>query len=279
MSKITIKRYLNKKLKPITVYDDVDKGYFIYYSITYNRKTQNIKSICGAVMTEKAFNILEKENSLYNFEINYTNVCNGFSIIEEFEYLHKIVETIVKKYPDINIFDSFFTPLVKSFFDSLKDKLYNIAWQKDSYDFLLNDKNDTKNEYSVSDILDLKLYMNELDNSVYSKFSNFEHPEYERKQFYNSLNRSNNLIFNIECLSRISRINFKDYVLNSTLNMWHLINSIISFYGDKPKIVFILDLNHQKYYEDLLSKGIDCTEKEIILYCNYLENRLLAFDF
>jgi len=79
MKKITVKRFLNKKLKPLEVYKDLELGYPLYYSITYNRKTQHIKSLCGAVMTQKAFakfmhnldpkeKIIPKKLKSYTFE-------------------------------------------------------------------------------------------------------------------------------------------------------------------------------------------------------------------
>ena len=95
MKKITVKRFLNKKLKPLEVYKDLELGYPLYYSITYNRKTQHIKSLCGAVMTQKAFEYLEQTGEPLNYETNYQITYIKVNLKDELFLITKALELII----------------------------------------------------------------------------------------------------------------------------------------------------------------------------------------
>ena len=124
MGKITVKRFFNKKVKPIEVYDDLELGYPLYYSITYNRKTQHIKSLCGAVMTEKAFNYLEETGEPFNYETNYLITDYKVSLKKELFLITKATEIIVQNEKVENILNEDFVPRLKEYFRDLRESLY-----------------------------------------------------------------------------------------------------------------------------------------------------------
>lgn len=55
MGKITVKHYLNKRVKPLIGFDDNKKRWPVYIQITQNRKTTQIRSFTNAALTEEEF--------------------------------------------------------------------------------------------------------------------------------------------------------------------------------------------------------------------------------
>lgn len=89
MYKITIKHYLNTKLKPITIYENIE-AYPLYLQIIYKRKNNTIKSFTGAYMSIKAFENMQK--GLFYFD--ETSVYNDYNFRIEEE--PKILEFAIK---------------------------------------------------------------------------------------------------------------------------------------------------------------------------------------
>lgn len=286
MKKITIKRYLNKRIKPIQIYDNLEElGYPLYYRITYNRKTQDIKSLTGAVMTEKAFNHLQETGEPLYYETNYLKSYSDIKLIDEFNYLQKAVSFIVNERQKIDIFDSEFLEALKSYFEALDTSLFSLGW----YDyrhfkshFLHNRKERKTNKvpklYSVKDIFNKKFELTEDEKRISELYKGFSLQEFEIEQFYHSFNRDRNLLVSINQIEKITGQNIKPYFYEDALKYWYVINLVIhSHENNAVKIDFILDFTPTKYIELNQEYKYPVSDDEIILISNELKYKALFF--
>ena len=117
-SKITVKHYLEKKVKPTVVYPAIELGFPLYYRITYKRKTTNLKSFTGAIMTEKAYEHFKETNKVDNYETNYKRSCINLRLENELLFLEKALEEITRNNENISAFDEYFIENLKTFFNS-----------------------------------------------------------------------------------------------------------------------------------------------------------------
>ncbi|MCG8206154.1 MULTISPECIES: hypothetical protein [Tenacibaculum] len=264
-SKITVKRFFNKQVNGITVYKDIEeKGHPLYYTITYKRKTQKVKSMTNAVMTEKAFNYLEENNKPLNFETNYLpNAITSPQILKnELSFIYKAVKYIVENENSEDIYDSFFKDRLKRFFSNLKDSLYSIGWNR--YKHVINSENDFFKESK-----DILLFD--------EKYNNLKENPHLQQQFYYSFNRENNLIYNLNTMNEVLNIDLEPYIFRDTVKMWHVINLINIVYSDTICIDFIINYNENKIIEKSKEYKLPLTTKEIKTACNILKEKVLIF--
>jgi hypothetical protein len=244
MGKITVKSFLNKKLKPIKVYDDIEElGYSLYYSITYNRKTQYIRSFTGAIMTEKAFNYLQETNKPLYYETNYSSNVSMVKLENELEYIKKAVSFIVNDNQKNDIYDSDFIIQLKDYFKDLRESLLFIGWL--NYNIHINEEH--KNEKETENM-----------------FKEFKDPYYEIEQFYYSFNKEKTLIHNISQLEKVLNIDLKKYFFPEILKLWYVIDLIIKSYKHHSiKVDFIVNYDENKYIETNKKLKYPVTNQEI----------------
>ena len=296
MKKITIKRFLNKRIKPIQVYDDIeDLGYPLYYSITYNRKTQHIKSLTGAVMTEKAFEHLQETGEPLHFETNYFDeIDDGIRLQEEIIYLEKAVKFIVIDNGRDDIFDKDFTKTLKKYFENLEVSLFDIGWFK--YKFSLENLHHIKEQekqeelkrnkgkiklqkaLTYDDIKNMKFELTEDEKRMNELYKDLKNADYEMQNLYYSFNKNKNLIAIIRDINKMIGKDKTKYFYNDTLKVWYVIH-LITIYHDRnsPKIDFLLDFDPAKYIELNQKYQYPVTDNEINLISNELKYKALFF--
>lgn len=284
MAKITVKRFLNKKIKPIEVYSDLlDLGYPLYYSITYNRKTQYVKSICGAVMTQKAFDFLQENSEPLNYETNYLNFNFTIKLSSELDYIAKAVHFIVNENKQENIFDEDFIPKLKSYFERLDISLFNIGWLK--YDWIIEPKNilEKGKAYTPKEILSLKIEKTEDQERIDNLYLNRKDKFFEIEQLYFSFNKEKNLIKNIQTIENILNINLEQYFYSDTIKFWYVIDLIVLYHNKisenymSIKIDFIINDDLEVYTKFNEKHNYPVSNLEIIKICKVLKNHALIF--
>ncbi|MDY3319143.1 hypothetical protein PG637_08185 [Riemerella anatipestifer] len=283
MKKITVKRFLNKRVKPIMVWDDIEElGYPLYYSITYDRKTQNIKSLNGAIMTQKAFEYLNEKNEIFYREINYLKGFMPYDLIEELEYIKKAVYFIVEDRGLKNIFNKEFTNVLKNYFNELEDALFYIGWLKYDHlqrNFLHLKKERTRKKpikpLTVADILKMKIKQTP-DEVRMEKLYNGSYNEME--QFYYSFNKERNLLVSINRIKKITGQDLTPFFYEDTIKYWYVINLVLRSYNDRAlKIDFLLDFDPSKYIATNKELGYPLSDEEIILISKELRYKALLF--
>lgn len=272
MKKITVKRFLQKRLKPIEVYDDLeDLGYYLYYSITYNRKTQHVRSLTGAVMTERAFNYLEEKGSPLNYETNYQySEYHNLNLTNELNYIRKAVNYIIESSEDknnLNIFDEFFIPTLREYFESLETTLYRLGWLKP-----LVNVHFSKNEQYF------KKEYNEEYERLKELYSEFEHPISEVEELFFTFNKERNLIAGIRRIEKIFKIEIEKYFHKNTIKYWYLIDLVLKFHTERAmKIDFLLDFNEKGYKKMNENLKYPLSNREIEIFSKFLKDRAIIY--
>lgn len=287
MGKITVKRFFNKKLKtkPIMVYDDLeDLGYPLYYSITYNRKTQHIKSLCGAVMTEKAFNHLEQTNEPLYYETNYLPTEYTVRLKDELFLITKATEIIINSEDYENILDPEFIPRLKEYFEDLRNALYFQGWLKYMQNADLKPKprkgNRVPKAYTIADLEKIKPKQKEIDfENAFIGLVDEKDVYYFAQQFYYCFNQKNNLLYNLSVLEKILKIDLTKYIYIDTLKFWQVIHLMELTHEGALLIQFVTDFDPKKYIELNKKMKYSLTDNEIILISKKLKNRVLNISF
>lgn len=277
MKKITVKRFLNKKLKPLEVYKDLELGYPLYYSITYNRKTQHIKSLCGAVMTQKAFEYLEQTGEPLNYETNYQITYIKVNLKDELFLITKALELIINNEKLDNVLDPDFVPRLKEFFQELRESLYFEGWAKFMHNLDPKEKIIPKKlkSYTFEQLQKIKPQKKELDfENIYS-FLGENKGFYYAQQFYYCFNQSQNLLYSITVLSEVLKIDISKFIYIDTLKFWQVISLIERVHERQNLIEFVLSFDENKYIALNKKQGYNLTEEEIKIISNRLKNRVL----
>ncbi|MEJ8606536.1 hypothetical protein JSO56_06330 [Riemerella anatipestifer] len=285
MKKITVKHFLNKRVKPLDIGQGVKElGYPLYYSITYNRKTQNIKSLKGAVMTEKAYKHLKETGKTYGYETNYLYSL-PYILDDELDYIKKAVSFIVNDRKQEDIFDKNFVNALKDYFEPLDDALYYIGWL--DYQHLQKNFVHTRKErkgnkipkpLTVKDILNQKITLTPDEVRMEELYSKFKNKYYEMEQFYYSFNKERNLLVSINKIEKITGQNLKQFFYEDTIKYWYVINLVLRSYNDRAlKIDFLLDFDPSKYIATNKELGYPVSDEEIILISKELRYKALLF--
>lgn len=280
MGKITVKRFFNKKLKPIEVYDDLKElGYPLYYSITYNRKTQHIKSLCGAVMTEKAFNYLEQTNEPLYYETNYLPTEYYLRLNDELFLIAKATEIIINSEEYENILDPEFIPRLKEYFEDLRKALYFEGWLKYMQNADPRPKGKAKT-YTIEELYKIKPKQKEVDfENAFIGLVDKKDTYYFAQQFYYCFNQKNNLLYNLSVLEKILKIDLTKYIYIDTLKFWQVIHLMELTHEGALLVQFVTDFDPKKYIELNKKMKYNLTDDEIILISKKLKNRVLNISF
>jgi hypothetical protein len=281
-SKITVKHYLEKKVKPMLVYDDIEYGYPLYYRITYKRKTTNIKSFTGAVMTEKAYEYFRSTNEVHSYETNYKAGFTHLKLENELLFIEKAVEQIVNQDSDIVVFDEYFVENLKTFFNDLKESLYYQGWYSYTQKLDLRVKKQTrKKPYTVSEILNQKINLSNEDidfDNQYKKFSDDE-KGYNQERFYHIFNKEKSLIECLNVINDVSEVDLFPYIHKNTLKYWQVIGLILITYPNTVFIDFFVNYDIQRILEVKEKNNVDLTNIEVTDICNKLKNNHLGIYF
>lgn len=280
MKKITVKRFLQKKLKFVELENTEESAYPLYYSITYNRKTQNIKSPCGAVMSEKALRYIESTNNILSDETlylsygakdsliygakeslmyTYENVSYSYiDLRKEYDFLKKAVELIILEGKKENIFERDFTPRIKRYFDSLEESLYGIGWYFHAPFKIYETEEDKRKD--------------EKYRSVYN-FKDDEKGAFQ-KAFYECFNKRKNLLDILDTIKKATKIDFENYFHEDILNTWKVIKAIETAHKDTCVIDFIINFDEKKYIELCEKFSYNIEKEEVTKIANELKERL-----
>lgn len=279
-SKITVKHYLEKKVKPTVVYPDIELGFPLYYRITYKRKTTNLKSFTGAIMTEKAYEHFKETNKVDNYETNYKRSCINLRLENELLFLEKALEEITRNNENISAFDEYFIENLKTFFNDLEESLYFQGWYKYVQELDLKEKPINQKPLTVKQILNQKFIESKEDiefNDKYKKFD-VDTSYYLKEQFYNIFNKDKSLIYCLNTLKETTGFDAFPYIHANTIKFWHVIGLILKVYPNTLFIDFFINFDLQKIIK-MNSNNKTVTNNEIELICNKLKNNHLGIYF
>ncbi|MBF7091116.1 hypothetical protein IUY40_06150 [Flavobacterium sp. ALJ2] len=280
-SKITVKHYLEKKVKPTMVYDDLPLGYPLYYRITYKRKTTNLKSFTGAIMTEKAYEHFKTTNEVLSYETNYKTGFTHLKLEDELLFLEKAIEQLVNKNSDIVVFDEYFVENLKTFFNDLRESLYFQGWYsyKQKLDLRVKDKS-RKSPLTVSEILNQKIDLSKEDidfNNQYKKFN--DEKGYNQERFYHIFDKGKSLIECLNIIKEVTEIDLFPYIHKNTLKYWQVIGLILIAYPRTIFIDFFVNYDIKKILDIKEKNNVDLTAIEVTDICNKLKNNHLGIYF
>lgn len=217
-SKITIKHYLEKRLKLR------DFTYPVYCYITYQRKTTKFKSFTGIYLSEAEFEkytnntnfeITKKEFKNFNKDIQFNQTIynkirssNKIFILEkEIKSIYFILENFIdREY----IFENNFIYNIGFFFEKLDTNIITFFWEK----------------YTLKE--------NKLNNKI--NVLNYNKLVY-------SLNQERNLIEIIEDIKSTTSIDLKEYFNKETLIKWRALKVILYLYENYKIIDLFIDYN------------------------------------
>ncbi|MDV3950499.1 hypothetical protein CMT75_18450 [Elizabethkingia anophelis] len=279
MSKITVKRFLNKKVKPIQVYNDISElGYPLYYSITYQRKTQHIKSFTGAIMTEKAFAYLEENNKPYSYETNYKDV-SIITVEKEKELIFNAVKFMTETEKRKDIFKEDFTPRLKEYFSPLKDSLFYLGWYNYKQTLELKKESKRKKPYTVKEIYSLEFKTTDDEKRINEVYKNSKNIDFDIRDFYYIFNQDKNLLLSIKILENITGIGIKKYFYENTLKIWYVIDLILQSYQENVMIEFIINYNLDRLTDLNKKYSYPVTNEEIKTISNKLKMNCLGIYY
>ena len=132
MGKITVKHYLEKKVKPTIIYRDV-VAYPVYARITVNRKTTQLKSLTETLMSEAAFDNYIQGND-YSWESMMDCPTNYFmKLPEEPNLIRMCIETIIQQDEDYNFSDRHTREQLRLLLTSTRVAFIKSAWERETY--------------------------------------------------------------------------------------------------------------------------------------------------
>lgn len=272
MSKITVKRFLNKRVKPTQVYSNLDElGYPLYYSITYQRKTQHVRSLTGVIMTEKAFIYFQEQGEPYDYETSFEIFSDREFLIKELSRVESAVGYIVNNDVE-NIFDEDFIVKLKTYFKSLSSILISIGWEKHNWEI----KN--LNQKSITDFSNIEDFLSHpFETSEDEKRINKLYEDtYDAYFLYHSFNNSENLLVNINRIERILKIDIREYFYADTLKFWSVIDVITQSYNKGDLIVdFVTNYDIEKFIEKNKELQYPVSDSEIIIVSDILKKYVL----
>lgn len=279
-SKITVKHYLEKKVKPTQVYDDLPLGYPLYYRITYKRKTTNLKSFTGAVMTEKAYEQFKTTNKVNNYETNYRTGYINLKLENELFFIEKALEEIIINNDEISAFDEYFIENLRTFFNDLEESLYYQGWYKYEQDLDLMDKPTNKKPITAKQLLNKKFILSKEDIELENQYKGFDETTkfYIKEQFYYIFNKEKSLLYSLNILKKVTGLDASPYIHLNTLKFWHVIGLILLVYPNTLFIDFFINFDIEKIIKQN-NNNDTVTDNEIITICNKLKNNHLGIYF
>ena len=255
-SKITVKHYLEKKVKPIFFEEEKIEAYPLYYRITYKTKTTNLRSFTGAVMTETTYENFKKTNNCEGFDIDYNpKYIYKLKLDNELLFIEKAIEYITNNNDNINVFDKDFTEKIKCFFVDLKNSLYYQGWYKHKQQISLIEPTETKEDI-------------EFENQYKEKYF------FLKVDFFEIFNKKKSLNESLDVLKKVTGFDATRFIHKNTLKFWHVIDLILFVYRDTLFIDFFVNYDVNKIIKTNKDNNFVSSE-EIILICNRLKNSYL----
>jgi hypothetical protein len=133
MGKITVKHYLEKKVKPEIIFTNI-VSYPLYVQITINRKTTQIKSLTEALMSEKAFEIYNNTGKVHNYETNILGNSPFLKIENETKLIENSIYFLEKIYnKTYNLSKKRVREHLEKMLSNAMDCLIYSAWLQDTY--------------------------------------------------------------------------------------------------------------------------------------------------
>lgn len=243
-SKVTVKRYLETKVKPVDKYFDNKLRYPLYYRITYKRKTTNVKSFTGLYLTNEVLQKLEENPKDFDQKV-----------VNELDYLKIALQDIINKNPDIEIFDNDLILKIKIYFEDLNTSLLYLGWIKFDYN--------CENDINISE-------QNNNDfNSPYSEFG--KESKFYQNQFYGVFNKENTLLVNLYYIKKVTGFDLKPYIHKETLKVWYVISLVLTEFS-KPNRFIDLFINYdlEKLIKLNENQNYPVSNDEIDLICKML---------
>lgn len=131
IGKVTVKHYLEKKVKPIEIYGDT-LAYPVYVRITVNRRTTQLRSITETLMSEKAFEYYRNTNEVYSHETKL-----GFLTLipfkDEPQLIKLSIETLAEKESNFDFSDRNVRKQLNSLLTSARETFINIGRIRQPY--------------------------------------------------------------------------------------------------------------------------------------------------
>lgn len=240
MGKITVKHYLNTKIKPISYFDD-GKDYFpIYTQITYNRKTTQLRSFTDAITTKAGFDEIENGNADFK-EIGFIHPYNdGLNIIE----------ALKKEERDIGL----------------------------SIYYILSHNIQIDGKHELREILQLFfVYISEIliENAFYDWIADkfHDHKTYKATRLYDAFNERFTLYDSIDLIKKYTKIDLSEYIAPKD---WEL-SKYIYFYLKRTSNLTYIDLLRSDYKTEVNNIKEIKNKEMMIEFIEYAINSHLLY--
>jgi hypothetical protein len=133
MGKITVKHYLEKKVKPTMIHGGII-AYPVYVRITVNRKTTQLKSLTDALMSEAAFERYKQSGTVDFQESMCIDTVNYFmGLSEEPSLIRLCMETIILHDEDYDFSDRHTREQLGLLLTSTREAFIKSAWKQETY--------------------------------------------------------------------------------------------------------------------------------------------------
>jgi hypothetical protein len=255
MGKITVKHYLEKRVKPFWNFPNNKREktklmYPIYVQIIYNKFSTSKRSKTLINCTEIGFDEYIKTGKINNKEFD-TILSQGYSLEKELRDVNNCIKIIDEH--NINVSRKYIIELIDVFSNSIVSCLTFMA----RTDFQMNSH--------------LEPFLKKGRNILYDKF-------------ILSFNEKNNLIRDIKQIEEFTKIDLLNYVKDEDFKVWRSILMIEQFFGNEKSfsefvcsdyIKTIKEKMKNEILEDfeVVTKSIDHLIKEFINYhSNYDKN-------
>lgn len=262
-SKITVKHYLEKRLKLR------DFTYPVYCYITFKRQTTKFKSFTGVYLSEIEFDTYvnnrdynvsnddiknyekdKKANDSVNSFLKYSNNTNKLD--REIKAINYVLNRFIS---EKEIFENHFIRDLGIYFKNLNESIIEFCW----YNYTNIKNEDFKNEYQKSKI-----------------YKNIDDAENKYNDFVLTFNQNNNLLDNIENIKKLTSIDVSIYFSKNILDKWKALKVILFLYSNSNIIDFIIDFdsnNLESESIDIKLKTIKSVFDEIFMdYLDYISN-------
>lgn len=213
MGKITVKHYLNTKVKPIIYSVDNKEYYPIYTQITYNRKTTQLRSFTTATATTNGF----------------LDIIANKSDIKEVLFLHPYNENL-----NIN--------------NALEKEKNDII---QSIDYILNHKINISGKYDLREVLELFfVYISEIFiENTYTDWVCRKNNHIKETKIYNAFNERFTLYESIKLIKTSINIDLSEYIDINDLEL----SKYIYYYLKHTKNLTYIDLLRSDYKTEINS--------------------------
>ncbi|VDR34765.1 Uncharacterised protein [Alistipes sp. cv1] len=290
MGKITVKHFINKKLKPIQITETGEVYYPVYVAVTYNRKRTTIKS---------DIDYLVSEDDLNNFENAKSTDSDIYKTLEsEANMINRVIQLLTQNDRQPQNFKNFsevYKYLIGSTYGSLNKY---ILYQLEKLFFDWNGNRNTSQEMELnrfSYILNIRNTLNSAFEDQFLQYNISELAEYicvlcehnykkQANEIYKNIYKkiAPLWLLSTELLNFEAPISFGDYTTGDPIIAWtdkrmadEFKKYLSAKYGNNVLIFANTPFAYDEdEFEDEVIEGTEIKERDYFTVVNYLSGQL-----